>query len=155
MKRPLLDGNLKHPHTPCNGHDDTIPQGPQVRAVYLPVLMVFLMTVATCPLSTEPRILTIMIKQPQRTSREIMSKMMPTARSGRWKFTKICWPKKTTKNLVRKARSHHGYRLLFIPPDPIFPTNRFLVVSLTYGSPKSRQPFSASFAAKGTTEIMS
>lgn len=56
----------------------------------LPVFRVFLMTVATCPLSTEPNSLTIMIRQPQRTTREMISRMMPTARSGRLKFTKMC-----------------------------------------------------------------
>lgn len=57
---------------------------------HLPVLMVFLMMVATWPLSTELKSLTIMIRQPQRTSRERTSRMMPTARSGRSKFAKMC-----------------------------------------------------------------
>lgn len=61
------------------------------------------MTVATCPLSTEPNSLTIMIRQPQRISRETMSRMMPTARSGRLKFTKMCWPEERQNRLVRKS----------------------------------------------------
>lgn len=69
----------------------TIPKAQnRVQVLGLPVFRVFLMTVATCPLSTEPNSLTIMIRQPQRTTRETVSKMMPTARSGRLKFTKMC-----------------------------------------------------------------
>lgn len=75
-----------------------------VGALHIPVLRVFLMTIATCPLSTEPRILTIMMRQPQRTSRETISNMIPTARSGRLKLTKMCWPEDAMKALVRETR---------------------------------------------------
>lgn len=75
------------------------PRKPRIGVrVCLPVLIVFLMTTATCPRSTEPRSLTIVIRQPQRTSREANSRMMPTARSGRVEFAKMCWPERTRES---------------------------------------------------------
>lgn len=60
------------------------------------MLIVFLMTVATCPLSTELKSLTIRIRQAQRISREVISRMAPTIASERFKFMKMCWPGETT-----------------------------------------------------------
>lgn len=78
-------------------------------ALPLPVLRLFKAT-ATFPLSTEPRILTIRMRQPQRTSKEKITRMMPTARSGRFKFTKMWWPEEITvmrdKPPASLTRSH-------------------------------------------------
>lgn len=59
------------------------------------MLIVFLMTAATWPLSTEPKSLTIRIRQVQRISREVTSRMVPTIASERFKFTKMCRPGET------------------------------------------------------------
>lgn len=97
MQRPLLGKNPLGEATvmPC-------PRKPRIHrggvSECLPVLIVFLMTTATCPRSTEPRSFTIMIRQPQRTSRETNSRMTPTATSGRFEFTKMCWPEKATES---------------------------------------------------------
>uniref|UniRef100_A0A3B3HV18 Uncharacterized protein n=1 Tax=Oryzias latipes TaxID=8090 RepID=A0A3B3HV18_ORYLA len=55
---------------------------------YVLVLRIFLITIATCPFSMELSNLTIRIRQVQRTSRESASRIRPTARSGRFTFTK-------------------------------------------------------------------
>lgn len=91
---------IREPHSAV--HTMPSPKGQnKAEVLNLPILSVFLMTTATCPLSTEPKSLTIIIRQPQRTRRETLSRMMPTARSGRLKFTKMCWPEETQKSLVR------------------------------------------------------
>lgn len=61
------------------------------------MLIVFLITVATCPLSTEFNSLTIMTKQEHRTSRDKARRMRPMPRSGRSEFAKRCWPEKKEK----------------------------------------------------------
>lgn len=62
------------------------------------MLIVFLITLATCPLSTEFNSLTIIIKQEHRTSRDKAKRMSPMARSGRSEFAKRCWPEKEKEN---------------------------------------------------------
>lgn len=74
------------------------PRKPRPGTMHPPVLMVFLMIAATCPLSTEPRSLTIRIRQPQSTNREVTSRITPTTTSGRLEFTKICWPEETVES---------------------------------------------------------
>lgn len=61
------------------------------------MLIVFLIILATCPLSTEFNSLTIIIKQEHRTSRDKARRMSPMARSGRSEFAKRCWPEKKKK----------------------------------------------------------
>ena len=73
-------------------------EGPESEEASLPVLIVFLMTVATCPLSTELKSLTIRIRQVQRISREVISRMVPTIASERFKFMKMCWPGETIES---------------------------------------------------------
>lgn len=74
------------------------------------MLIVFLITLATCPLSTEFNSLTIITKQEQRTSRDKARSMRPMARSGRSVSAKRCRPGK-------KKRKTNRPRLIFVS-DP-------------------------------------
>ena len=67
-----------------------------------PVLRIFLMTEATCPFSMELSSLTMSIRQEQSTSRERASRIRPTARSGRFTFTKICLPEDKQKHMHQR-----------------------------------------------------
>jgi hypothetical protein len=77
-----------------------------------------------------------MIRQPQRNSRETTSKMMPTARSGRLKFTKMCWPEETQK-ACQGGRGHPVRDCYPLPHPPSI-----------HMTAQNKCSFPASFAAK-------
>uniref|UniRef100_A0A3P8VDM4 Uncharacterized protein n=1 Tax=Cynoglossus semilaevis TaxID=244447 RepID=A0A3P8VDM4_CYNSE len=65
-----------------------------------PVLMMVLMTPATCPFSMELSSLTMRIRQEQRTSRERASRIRPMARSGRFTFTNRWLPENSLSGIM-------------------------------------------------------
>lgn len=81
------------------------------------MLIVFLITLATCPLSTEFNSLTIITKQEHRTSRDKARRMRPMARSGRSASAKRCRPEKKKK---RKQIGLVTFLLLIPRPALVF-----------------------------------
>lgn len=75
---------------PC---DKTHPSFPYIRrSSHVPVLRIFLMTMATWPFSIELSNLTMRMRQVQRKRSDRLRRMRPTARSGKVVLAKICLP---------------------------------------------------------------
>ncbi|KAJ0032182.1 hypothetical protein NQD34_002263, partial [Periophthalmus magnuspinnatus] len=66
----------------------------------VPVLRIFLMTTATCPLSIELRSFTMKMRQVQRISRDRAIRINPMARSGRFTLAKRWLPARKTSKLL-------------------------------------------------------
>uniref|UniRef100_A0A3B3QC27 Uncharacterized protein n=1 Tax=Paramormyrops kingsleyae TaxID=1676925 RepID=A0A3B3QC27_9TELE len=64
-----------------------------------PVLMIFWMTLATCPFRRELSSLTNRIKQVQRTAREVASRIRPTHRSDMEQSANRCLPEGTRSQI--------------------------------------------------------
>lgn len=80
------------------------------------MFIVFLITLATCPLSTEFNSLTIITKQEHRTSRDKARRMRPMARSGRSESANRCLPEKRKGKLIGPAT----FLLLIPSPALVF-----------------------------------